>query len=455
MQLIDASRDKHIWTESYEQEIKEVKDIFGIQSKIAQSIAVELKAVVTPEEKQLIEKTPTISLTALNFYQRGRDEFVKYLINNNSRESLSRAEYYYRRALEYDPEYAQAYTGLAMIYKNKNIRREYFSENYLDSVRILADIALLYDNKVAEAYFLRGDYYSEKGDRQKAFEEYNLAIKINPNSWESYWGRATLSLYDDNVNWLYDCNKAVSLVHGPERQLILRSLSQVYVQIGFIDLASKNYLEILELYGDSLSYFIDLGGLEYARGNYSKSIEYLKKAYKMDSTRIILYFNVNVFSALGELNTLVGHFEESLKYYEKLINILKAREEINYNNMHRIGYAYFKNGYKKKADFYFNLQMEYCNNLIKSDRPTAIYSYYDRAGIYAFRGDKERAYTDLRIFNKRHRYDFWVINLIKVDPLFDGVRNELEFQQIVREMDVKFQAEHERVKKWLEEQGML
>jgi len=71
VQLIDASKDKHIWAESYEQEISEVKDIFKIQSQVAQAIALELKTTLTPEEKQLIEKPPTSSLTAYDFYRRG------------------------------------------------------------------------------------------------------------------------------------------------------------------------------------------------------------------------------------------------------------------------------------------------------------------------------------------------------------------------------------------------
>ena len=44
---------------------------------------------------------------------------------------------------------------------------------------------------------------------------------------------------------------------------------------------------------------------------------------------------------------------------------------------------------------------------------------------------------------------------IKTDPLFNSMRDEPEFQQIVRDVEAKYQAEHERVRKWLEEQGML
>jgi hypothetical protein len=44
---------------------------------------------------------------------------------------------------------------------------------------------------------------------------------------------------------------------------------------------------------------------------------------------------------------------------------------------------------------------------------------------------------------------------MKTDPLFNSIRNETEFQQIARDIEAKYQAEHERVRKWLEEQGML
>jgi tetratricopeptide (TPR) repeat protein len=168
-----------------------------------------------------------------------------------------------------------------------------------------------------------------------------------------------------------------------------------------------------------------------------------------------MYFNLNVFSALGENNTLVGNFEESLRYYKKLITVLDATGEINYNNMHRIGYAYLKNGYNKEADFYFNKQIDYCNDIIKSDRPQKIYAYYDRAGVFSIRGNKKRAYNDLRMFNKGQREGLWMVNLIKADPLFDSIRNEPGFQRIIRDVEARYQAEHERVRKWLEKQGML
>ena len=76
-----------------------------MQSEVAQTIARELHAVITPDEKHLIEKTPTANLTAYDFYQRGKEEeHVKYWINKNNngilqKEVLQKAEDLYRKAL--------------------------------------------------------------------------------------------------------------------------------------------------------------------------------------------------------------------------------------------------------------------------------------------------------------------------------------------------------------------
>ena len=125
--------------------------------------------------------------------------------------------------------------------------------------------------------------------------------------------------------------------------------------------------------------------------------------------------------------------------------------------MHRIGYAYWQNGYKKEAEYYFNEQIKYCNRMIELKRSYGqkLYAYYDLAGVYAFRGEKDKAYKNLRIFNQIQRIPLWMAMLIKTDPLFNSIRNEPEFQQIAKDIEAKYQAEHERVRKWLEEQGKL
>jgi hypothetical protein len=125
--------------------------------------------------------------------------------------------------------------------------------------------------------------------------------------------------------------------------------------------------------------------------------------------------------------------------------------------MHRIGWAYYENRYRKEAKYYFDKQLEYSKKEIDLKRlwGQKLYPYYDMAGVYAFIGGKEKAYESLRLFNQRQRMPLWVVTFLKTDPLFNSIRSEPEFQQIVRDVETKYQAEHERVRKWLEETGQL
>lgn len=153
----------------------------------------------------------------------------------------------------------------------------------------------------------------------------------------------------------------------------------------------------------------------------------------------------------------LNKFKESLKYYKKFVEILKALETFTLFDMHRIGWAYWENGDEKQADYYFDKQMEYYKDEIELKRPWGqkLYPYYDMAGVFAFKGEKKKAYENLKIFNQKQRMPSWAVTWIKKDPLFNSIRNEPEFQQIARDVVAKYQTEHERVRKWLGEQGML
>jgi tetratricopeptide (TPR) repeat protein len=203
------------------------------------------------------------------------------------------------------------------------------------------------------------------------------------------------------------------------------------------------------LNGDSSVYYWNLADDEYWLANFNKSVEFGVKGYAIDST------NYGILKLLGKNYEGLRQYEESLKYFKKWFERLKTQKELSLDNMHRIGYAYWQNGYKKEAEHFFDEQIKYSNRRNELKRPwgQGLFTYYDLAGVYAFRGEKDKAYNNLRIFNKIQRIPFWMVMLIKSDPLFISIRNEPEFQQIVRDVEAKYQAEHERVKKWMEDQG--
>jgi tetratricopeptide (TPR) repeat protein len=182
------------------------------------------------------------------------------------------------------------------------------------------------------------------------------------------------------------------------------------------------------------------------------AVEYMGKAYNMDSS------NRDIQWALGHNNVFFGQYQESLKYFKKWVEGGAALNEGYLFGMHRIGWAYWKNGDKKKADYYFNEQIKYCNRMKKLGRVYGNNSriFYDLAGVYAFRGDKAKAYENLRnCYDQVQAILLWGVSNIRHDPLFESIRNEPEFQQMIRDVEAKYQAEHDRVQKWLEEKGQL
>jgi TolB-like protein/Tfp pilus assembly protein PilF len=450
VQLIAANNEKHLWGESFEQEIKDTKDIFKIQSQVAQAIAAELKETITPEEKQLIEKTSTTNLTAYDFYQRGEEELRKD--DNSNNQSLNKAEEFFNKALMYDSTFARAYAGLACVYnmKHGNEYKSYFTENYLDSVLILADRALTFDDHLSDGYFYRALYYMNNGKTEQASKEFDKAIKYNPNYWEAYIQKGNRYFFDINnldfVKGLEYIHKASRINRGRELPSILYNLGHVYgYGAGFPEEAKKYYQEAFKLDGDTTSYILWIGSLEIQYGDFEKGMEKSLKAYAKDSSNgrlaVQYYFN--------------GQYKESLKYFIKYIENLKSLGQIpeqGYQSM--IGYAYLQNGFKKEAEHWFNEQKRLSQGSIKLGRDYST-SSYDLVGVYAVMGEKGKAYEILRMFTRYPIFPFTMVGDIKNNPLYNSIRNEPEFQQILKVMEAKYQAEHERIRKWMEEQEKL
>jgi TolB-like protein/AraC-like DNA-binding protein/tetratricopeptide (TPR) repeat protein len=450
--LVDAVNDKHLWTDTYDEKITELEDFFSIQSNIARSVAAELEAIITPEEKQLIEKVPTTSPTAYYLYQRGREEHLKYWADLTKKDALDRAEYLYLKALEYDSTFALAYTGLARAIRMMSDWEIYISKDWLDSTFVLANIALSYDDQLAEAYVMRGDYYLNTSEYEQALKEYDKAIKLNPNEWQAYYRKAVLYFGDDYIKRIDNLQKAASLHKGPVLPELYRDIGMSYAHAGFKEKAIDYIEDAFRLDDDSANYYSYFGEMENCNGNFSKSIEYFEKSYAIDST------DLRVIRIIAQSYLYNDQFEESLEYYKKLEERLKTLDRPQRGNtLFLMGYAYWVNGFYKKSEYYFNKGLEIWHKRIELDQYTtgANNACYPLAGIYAFRGDRDQAYEYLRLYNQRPRMPLYMVKNFKYSPLFDSIRDEPEFQQFLQDVEAKYQAEHERVRKWLEENDML
>jgi TolB-like protein/tetratricopeptide (TPR) repeat protein len=450
VQLIQPGKEDHVWANKYD---REWKDIFAVESEVAQSIAAELQAVITPEEKQLIEKIPTTNLTAYDFYQRGRAEYEDYWQGIAGREALERAEDLYRKALECDSTYALAYTGLARVYWNMHYYDTYLTENFLDSVLILADMALLFDDQLSEAFVVKGNYYQANNKNEQAVIEYDRAIQYNPNDWMAYYGKGQLHLdeddYKNSIEYYY---KAASLYRGPLLPMIYRDLAFTLVWAGFRELGLKFAKEAIALDDDSASYYRLLATSESNNSNFEKSIEFFERSLAIDSTRPRSYL------LMGNNYCFLGQFEKALSCYKKAYDSRRdIPEHLSSFIMIRLGQTYLNLGKEEEATYYLNRARDLEIEREKLGRigQNETQKYHGHAGMFACMGEKDKAFENLRLLSQIQHIPVWIVIQLKVDPLFNSIRDEPEFQQIVRDIETKYQAEHERVRQWLEENDML
>jgi hypothetical protein len=106
---------------------------------------------------------------------------------------------------------------------------------------------------------------------------------------------------------------------------------------------------------------------------------------------------------------------------------------------------------------YFNLQIEYCLNAINLNRLYAkrLYTHYDLACVYSFLEEKEKAFQYLLEFAGKDNYPSWLVAYIKYDPLLDNIRADARFESILNQAIHKYQKEHNRLKDWMEEEGIM
>jgi TolB-like protein len=177
-QLIMAEHETHLWGESFQQKITEVEDIFNIQTQIAESIAKELKAVISPEEQKRIEKIPS---TSVEVY----DEYLKALsyANDFSREALNKALDFLNSAVEKAPDWAPLYAGLTQVwmgiqqmgYEPPSVAAPKIFENLNKALELDPDLAEIHYYSAMIAHLMEWDW-------EKSEKEFLMALAINPNN---------------------------------------------------------------------------------------------------------------------------------------------------------------------------------------------------------------------------------------------------------------------------------
>lgn len=242
VQLIDAPTQKHLWSEAYD---RELKDIFSIQSDIAMKVAEELKIQLLTNEKEQIGKVGTENSEAYRNYLLGN-----YYLNKRTGDDFIKGIEYFNNAIELDPEFAFAYAGLANCYTllggaaYGNISREEAYEKANDAVLK----ALQLDETLAEAHASLGYIkFRFDWDWDSAEQEFKKAIELKPGYAQAHeWYALFLSLIRKSDKAIIEMKRAYEL--DPLSPSISTGVGRILHFANKLDESVAQYKKTIEMY---------------------------------------------------------------------------------------------------------------------------------------------------------------------------------------------------------------
>jgi len=183
VQLIDGRTDRHLWADNYQ---REMRGILSLQNDVAKAIAAEVKVKLTPEEEKLLASSRPVSPEAQEAYLKGR-----YYVNRWPEEEASHCIEAFQHAVEKEPDFPDAYAGLATCYTI--MPWTYPPKDVFPKAKVAASEALRLDPDQAEAYAALGavNMFFE-WNWSSAEQNLRKAVELNPNR---PYSRATYSNY--------------------------------------------------------------------------------------------------------------------------------------------------------------------------------------------------------------------------------------------------------------------
>ena len=305
-QLIDARSDKHIWAESYDENIR---DALMLQSKVARAVAEQIRVTMNPQEQATLRKTQTSNPEAYETYLKGR-----YFWNQRTRDGLQTAIDYFTRAISIDPAYAEAYAGLADSYAVAGDWK-YGVDSPQDAfvkATTSAAKALALDNSLGEAHASLAfalDLYA--WDWQAAEVEYKQAIKLTPNYATAHqWYSWHLIMMGRDDDAMVELGKALGL--DPLSLIINADLADALCVAHRFDEAVQQSKKTLQMDPNFAVGHYELGQALAQKRMYDEAIAELQKSIASSARSVLFTAN------LGYVYAISGRTEEAKEIIEDL-----------------------------------------------------------------------------------------------------------------------------------------
>ena len=332
-QLIDASTDKHLWSQSYEGELR---DTLALQDRVARAIAEQIQINLTPREQAALKSVRVVNPEAYESYLKGR-----FFWNKRTADGLRVASAYFNQAIEEDPKYAQAYSGLADTYALLG-DWQYAVMTPVQAypkAKAAALKAVEMDSALGEAhnslaFVLDGfDWDLDAGGK-----EFERAIELNPgyataHHWYA-WHLGLLGRYDQAI---VEMRKAESL--DPLSLIINADLAELLVLAHSYDESIRQSRKTIEMDPNFAMAHNQLGQAYLQQRMYEQAIGELQKAVQLSAGSPTCIANLARAYALSGRKSEAG----------KLLNDLKNSSSANNSHASEVAAIYASLGDKDEA----------------------------------------------------------------------------------------------------------
>jgi serine/threonine-protein kinase len=370
--LIDARHNAIVWGEKYRHKLV---DIFVLQDKMATQIAQRLKPRLTAEDENRLTRHGTKDTKAYQLYLLGR-----YHANHRGEAEIRNAIEYFNEAIKADPQYAQAYAGLADSYGLLVTYAGQPPKAYYPTSKEMALKALELDASLAEAHTsLAGVYTDFDWDWPAAEEHYKQAMQLNPNYVTAHHG------YSRYLSWMGRHDEAV------QEARVVRELDPLSV------LASNNLALVF-----------------YCAGDYDQAIAQANLTLKMDPKFSLAH------AVLGWAYTEIGKYQAAQDEFAKRLDLTR-----DLTHATSIGYLHAKLGHKAEARKTLAELAELAKR--RWVEPT------DRAAIHAALGEKDQAFACLEEAYAERDPGLVLLGIL---PWWDSLRPDPRFVRLLQRMNL-------------------
>jgi TolB-like protein/DNA-binding winged helix-turn-helix (wHTH) protein len=272
-ELIDGRSDKQLWAQSYN---RDLSDVLGVQSDLAQAIVKGIEVSTSPDEGRHLARRETTSPEAYDAYLKG-----VFYWNQFSEKGMRKAADYFQQAIAKDPNYAQAYAGLAQTYHELSFYIP--PREVMPKAKAAANRALQLDDSVTDAHAALGwVLWAYDWDWKNAEREFLKAIELEPNNGLAH-GEYSDYLYcarrtDDAMGEMIRAREL-----EPFSAIIATSMGETYEGMGRYDDAERIFLTTIEMHPEFSEAHVSLGETYVLQHRFPQGIQEIRKGIDLDT----------------------------------------------------------------------------------------------------------------------------------------------------------------------------